>query len=177
MYNSFYQKKAKDAYGKWNYFYDFLLPSIKQEAEVEEQSQVEKSNKVIVSQEVADVLKQVFDMPNRISKYQMVNACAKSYWAEDFSILNSLSGDTMIDILINGYEAEVQTAEQKQEVIFKALHDSFARTCNTVDEFYAYRTGMRDVLATLGYDYNWIKLAKDVKSHTLKITLDKPTEL
>ncbi len=160
--NNFYQKKAKESYKQWDYLYDFLLPSIKKETDTREQSEVSKSTKVVVSQEIADVLKQVFDMPSRISKYEMVKACANNYWVEDFSILNKLSPDTMVEILINGYEAETLAPEQKQEKMLKDLHDAFARSCNTVDELYAYRMGMRDSLTLLGYDFNWLRIAKDL---------------
>ena len=166
---NFYQKKAREKYDYWTYSpYSLML-----------EQEAPKMSKVVVSAAVAEKLDMVFKLveSNHITKYEMIAACAKKMWGDECDILNSMKPDTMLEILINGYEAECMTPEQKQEAALKSLHDSFALSCNTVDEFYAYRTGMRDVLTSLGYDYNWIKFAKDAKSHTLKITLDKPSKL
>ena len=127
-------------------------------------------SKVVVSAAIAEKLDMVFKLveSKHITKYEMISACAKKMWGDECNILNNVKPELMLEILLNGYEAEQQTAEQKQEAIFKKLHDTFARTCNTVDEFYSYRSGMRDVLTALGYDYNWIKLARDVEAHSIK---------
>ncbi len=162
--NNFYQKKAIESYKHWDYLYDFLLPSVKQEKK--ESSQVKQSSRVIVSQEVADKLKEALEMHDagRISRYEMIKACAKNYWVEDFSILNKLTPDTMIEILFSGYEAEPQTPEQKLERAIKRSHDAFAAAYKDTDhdELSAYRAGMRDTLAALGYDFNWLRIAKDL---------------
>lgn len=128
------------------------------------------SKKVIVSREVADALDHAFSSEGKgyLTKYRMIEACSYKLWGEMANVLNNVKPETMLDILMYGYEVELSPQEKLDRGAKKA-HDAFAMTCNTSDEFYAYRTGMRDALSLLGYNFNWLNVSQDVESHTIKV--------
>lgn len=161
--------KAKQAYSVWGAWID---PKQFLEKEV---SKVSESKKVAVSKEIADALDYAFSSEAKgyISKYRMIEACTLKLWGEMAEALNKVKPETMLDILIHGYEVEL-SPQEKLDRSAKKAHDSFALTCNTADDFYAYRAGMRDALALMGYNFNWLNVSKDVDSHTIKV--DKPTK-
>ena len=157
--------KAKNAYSIWGYtFNPYKITRERVEDKVSE------SKKVIVSREVADALDHAFSSEYKgyLTKYRMIEACSYKLWGEMANALNDVKPETMLDILIYGYEVEL-SPQDKLDRGAKKAHDSFAATCNTSDEFYAYRTGMRDALALLGYNFNWLNVSKDIESHTIKV--------
>ena len=162
--------KAKQAYSVWGAWID-PAQFLQKEFSLKDSD----SKKVIVSQETADAQQYVFssEKKGQITKYRMIQACTQKIWGEAADVLNKMSPETMLDILLNGYEVEL-SPQQKVEQGAKKAHDSFAVTCDTANDFYAYRSGMRDALAILGYNFNWLNLSKDVDSHTIKV--DKPAK-
>lgn len=158
--------KAKSAYEQWH---DLINKNNKQK----EVAEVNK--KIVVSRETGDALDFAFSSLEKgyITKYRMIQACAQSIWGETVDILNKMSPETMLEILLNGYEVDLKP-QHKIEQSAKKAHDSFAVVCNTSSDLYSYRSGMRDILAILGYSFNWLNISQDVASHT--VVIDKPTK-
>lgn len=153
--------KAKQSYSVWGAWID-------PEQFVQKESL--PSKKVSVNKETSDALDLAFEAVDKqiLTKYKMINACAKKLWGEEANVLNKMTPEVMLDILLNGYEAE-QTEEQKLEYAIKKAHNSFGETCETLGDFYSYRAGLRDALRLMGKSYNWLELSQDVAKHTISI--------